>query len=136
MPSVQSAGLRVLTEEQKCSDVGSRKGSLYWGENTDSPLSTPGELRATPFSYWGAEENLHFLPEVVLELAGRAGLARWRDEREAGRARQAGRGGEQGARHLRKHRVRGDPWMQTQTQASSSSSHAPDSFPHAIHVTC
>lgn len=115
---------------------GAEKGACIGGKNTDSPLSTPGELRATPFSYWGAEENLHFLPEVVLELAGRAGLARWRDEREAGRARQAGRGGEQGARHLRKHRVRGDPWMQTQTQASSSSSHAPDSFPHAIHVTC
>lgn len=89
------------------------------------------------FSYRGAGKKLQFLLEVLLELAGRAGLARWRDEREAGRERQAGMGGgEKGARHLRKHRVRGDPWMQTQTQASSSSSHAPDSFPHALHVTC
>lgn len=67
------------------------------------------------------------------------GKQSWPDGGRAGGregARQQRREGEQGARHLRKHRVRGDPWMQTQTQASSSSSHAPDSFPHAIHVTC
>lgn len=31
--------------------------------------------------------------ELLLELAGRAGLAIWRDEREAERERQAGMGG-------------------------------------------
>lgn len=137
LPLVQCAGRWVLSKERKCRGRGVGKGDVLGSKCVCSPPDGHRELGAPLFCCWGAgKKSCSFCLRNCWSWQGKQS---WPDGGRAGGregARQQRREGEQGARHLRKHRVRGDPWMQTQTQASSSSSHAPDSFPHAIHVTC
>lgn len=139
LPLVQCAGRWVLSKERKCRGRGGWERETCWGVSVSAlPQMGTGNWGPPCFAA-GAQEKKKSCSFCLRNCWSWQGKQSWPDGGRAGGregARQQRREGEQGARHLRKHRVRGDPWMQTQTQASSSSSHAPDSFPHAIHVTC
>lgn len=98
LPLVQSAGLEVLTKEQKSGEGGERERELTFGRvHACSPLGTCPECRAPPFYFPSGVQgkSCSFCLRYCLSWQGKLG---WPDGGMRGRQGERGRQGWEGGR--------------------------------------